>query len=296
MRPKAEVSPHRRILVVRCRLAPICPAPALGCDRKLWPARPTPLGLTSVEDHGDSWIPPEALAQLLAEFRAIAADHDEPSAQPPAACSCALMALPSAGSGPRRGTHTALVDPLGITFLAVVLVVSRRSRDRPPPGPGGRETLPQRVPVPWGAEDPKATDADGPASPEWVMSDDSPHPFHGWRPFLLDHPIRPREHRRRDGSRRGPAGVPTQSYREAGVGHQTGFSWRIRRGAGWVQRLATPEARSRPSPSRAMTEARPSWSAGSLSPSGTSWCSKKPGGSIGEMQALHRRVAGVADL
>jgi hypothetical protein len=185
MRPKAEVSPHRSGLVVRWRRAPICPAPALRCDRTLWPARPTPLGLTSVEDHGDSRIAPEALAHLLAELRAIAADHNEPSAQPLADCSCALMALPRAGSGPRRGTHMALVDPLAITFLAVVVVVSRRSRDRPPPGRGGRETLPQHVPVPWDAEHPNATDADGPASPEWVMSDDSPDPVQGWCPFLL---------------------------------------------------------------------------------------------------------------
>ena len=146
MRPKAEVSPHRSVLSVRWRLAPISPAPALGCDRKLWPARPTPVGLTSVEDHGDSRIASEALAQLLAEFRAIAVDDDEPSAQPPEACSCALMVLPNAGSGPRRGTHMALVDPLAITFLAIVVVVSRRSRDRPPPGRGGRETLPQHRP------------------------------------------------------------------------------------------------------------------------------------------------------
>jgi hypothetical protein len=130
---------------------------------------------------------------LLAEFRAIAADHHEPSAQPPAACSCALMALPSAGSGPRRGTHMALVDPLAITFLAIVVVMSRRWRDRPRFGRGGRETLPQHVPVPWGAEDPKAPDADGPASPEWVMNDDSPDPVQGWCPFLVDHrePQRP---------------------------------------------------------------------------------------------------------
>jgi hypothetical protein len=178
MRPKAEVSPHRTVLV-RWRRAPISPAPALGCDRTVWPARLTPLGLTSVEDHRDSRIASEALTQLLAEFRAIAADHHEPSAQPSAACSCALMALPSAGSGPRRGTQMALVDPLAITFLAVVVVMSRRSRDGPPLGRGGRETLPQHVPVPWGAENPKATDADGPASPERVMNDDSPDPVQG---------------------------------------------------------------------------------------------------------------------
>jgi hypothetical protein len=179
MRPKAEVSPHRTVLV-RWRRAPISPAPALGCDRKVWPARLTSLGLTSVEDHRDSRIASEALTQLLAEFRAIAADHHEPSAPPSAACSCALMALPSAGSGPRRGTQMALVDPLAITFLAVVVVMSRRSRDGPPLGRGGRETLPQHVPVPWGAENPKATDADGPASPERVMNDDSPDPVQGW--------------------------------------------------------------------------------------------------------------------
>jgi hypothetical protein len=189
MRPKAKVGPHRSVLSVRWRLAPISPAPALGCDRKLGPARPTPLGLTSVEDHGDSRIASEALAQLLAELRAISADDDEPSAQPPEPCSCALMALPRAGSGPRRGTHMALVDPLAITFLAIVVVVSRRPCDRPPPGRGDRETLPQHVPVPWDAENPKATDADGPASPEWVMNDDSPDPVQGWRPLLLmSHP------------------------------------------------------------------------------------------------------------
>ena len=79
MQPKAEIGPPRSVLVVQWRLAPISPLPALGGDEKLWPARSTPLGLTSVEDHGDSRIAPKALAQFLAEFRAIAADHNVPS-------------------------------------------------------------------------------------------------------------------------------------------------------------------------------------------------------------------------
>jgi hypothetical protein len=150
MRPKAEVRPHRTVLVSR-RRAPISAAPALGCDRTRWPARPTPLGLTSIKDHGDSRIAPETLAHLLEEFRAIAADHDEPSAQPPPDCAGALMALPSAGRGPRRGTHMAFVDPWPITFLAIVVVVSWSRRYRFLFGQGFCEMLPQDVPVPWEA-------------------------------------------------------------------------------------------------------------------------------------------------
>jgi hypothetical protein len=184
MRPKAEACPFISVLD-RWRCAPICPAPALGRQRSLWLRPPTALGVTSVEHHDDSRIAPEALAQLLTEFRTIAADHDQPSAQPLPDCPCAPMTLPSAGRGPGSGTRMALMHPLSITFLAIVVVVSRPSRDRPPPGRGGRETLPQHVPVPWGAEDPKATDADGPASPEWIMNDNSSDPVQGWCPFLL---------------------------------------------------------------------------------------------------------------
>ena len=147
MRPEAEVRPNGTVLVC-LRRAPISPSPPLDRHGSLLRARHTPLGLTSVEDHGDSLIAPEALAQLPAEFRAIAADHDEPSAQPRPDYPCALMALPSAGRGPGKGTRTALVDPSSIAFLAIVVVVSWRRRSGPPPGRGFRETLPEHVPIP----------------------------------------------------------------------------------------------------------------------------------------------------
>jgi hypothetical protein len=53
--------------------------PPLDRHGSLPRARYTALGLTSVEDHGDSLIGPEVFAQLPVEFRAIAANNDEPS-------------------------------------------------------------------------------------------------------------------------------------------------------------------------------------------------------------------------
>ena len=123
MRLEAEVRPDGTVLGC-LRRPPISRLPPLDRHGSLLRARPTPLGLTSVEHHGDSRIAPEALAQLPAEFRAIAADHDEPSAQPPPDCPCALMVLPSAGRGPGGGTRMALMDPSSITFLAIVVVAS----------------------------------------------------------------------------------------------------------------------------------------------------------------------------
>jgi hypothetical protein len=175
MRSKAEVCPHGTVLVC-LRRAPISPAPALGRYGSLLPARHTLFGLTSVEDHGDSRIAPEALAQLSTEFRAIAADHDEPSAQPPPDCPCALVALPSTGRGPGGGTRMALVNPSSITFLAIVVVASWRRRYGFLLGRGFRETLPQHVAVPGDAAEPQTPEADRPATPEWIVHEDSPAP------------------------------------------------------------------------------------------------------------------------
>ena len=166
-------------VLVRWRRAPICPAPALGCQRSLWLRPPTALGVTSIEDHDDSRIAPEALAQLLTEFRTIAADHDEPSAQPlrtrrghrssrPDLRGTTRWALPR----PLLRTHLPLVHPVAVTPLAVVLVSSTRQRRRPACCPTG-EALADPIPVPWDAEEPKASQADRPATPEWVVRDQS---------------------------------------------------------------------------------------------------------------------------
>jgi hypothetical protein len=66
-----------------------------------------------------------------------------------------------------------LVDPWLIAFLAVVIVVSWSRRSWPPPGRGWRETLPEDVPVQWEAVHSQTPEANGPASPEWVVRDDS---------------------------------------------------------------------------------------------------------------------------
>jgi len=123
MHPDAEVRPDGTVLVCLHR-APISPPPPLDRHGKRLRGPRAPLGLTPVWDHGDSRIGPEALAQMLAEFRPIAADHDEPSAKPPPACPFTSMALPSAGPGPVMGTRVALVGPSSIACLAIVFVAN----------------------------------------------------------------------------------------------------------------------------------------------------------------------------
>ena len=147
MRSEAEVRPHGTVLVCLRRRADLSNAGARPPPTPL-PARHTPLELTSVEDHGDLRIAPEALVELPPEFRAIAADHDEPSAQPPPDCPWTLMAMRSTGRGPGGGTRLARVDPSLITFLAIVVMASWKRRDGFLRGRGVCETLPKDVPVP----------------------------------------------------------------------------------------------------------------------------------------------------
>jgi hypothetical protein len=68
--------------------------------------------------------------------------------QAPADTLVALMARSGAGSGPRSGTRMAFMHPSSIAFLAIVIVMSGRRRDRPPLRRRLRETGPQHVPVP----------------------------------------------------------------------------------------------------------------------------------------------------
>jgi hypothetical protein len=156
---EAEVRPDGTVLG-GLRRPPISRLPPLDRHGSLLRAPPAPLGLTSVEDHGHLLIGPKALAQLPTEFRAIAADHDEPSAQPLPDCPCALMTLPRAGRGPVGGTRMTLMDPSLITVLAIVVVTSGRRRYGLLLGRGFRETLPQHVPVPWEAAEPQTSEAD----------------------------------------------------------------------------------------------------------------------------------------
>jgi hypothetical protein len=175
MRLEAEVRPDGTVLGT-WRRPPISRLPPLDRYGSLLRAPPAPLGLTSVEDHGDARIGPKALAQLPAEFRAIAADDDEPSAQSLPHSPCALMTLPGAGRGPGGGTRMALMDPSLITVLAIVVVAGGRRRDGLLLGRGFRETLPQHVPIPRDAAEPQPPETDRPATPEWVVHDDSPEP------------------------------------------------------------------------------------------------------------------------
>jgi hypothetical protein len=117
----------------------------------------------------------EALAQRLVERRPIAADHDEPSTEPLPASRCAMMALPRAGKGPGEGTRMTLVDPSLIACVAIGVVVSWSRRSWPAPDGGCRETLPKKVPVPREAVYSETPEADRPATPEWVVRDDSHH-------------------------------------------------------------------------------------------------------------------------
>jgi hypothetical protein len=175
IRSESEVCPNGTVRVC-LRHASISPSPPLDRHRSLLHARHTSLSLTSVEDHGDSWIALEALVQLPAELRAIASDHYEPSTQP-RDCGWTLMARSSAGRGPGGGTRLALVNPSSITFLAIVIVARWRRRYRFLLGRGFRETLPQHVPVPGEAAEPQTPESDRPATSEWVMHEDSPHPL-----------------------------------------------------------------------------------------------------------------------
>ena len=192
MRLEAEVRPDGTVLG-GLRRPPISRLPPLDRHGSLLRAPPTPLGLTSVEDHSDSLIGPKALAQLPTEFRPIAADHDEPSAQALPDCPCALMTLPSAGRGPGGGTRMALMNPSSITFLAIVVVASGRRHDGLLLDRGFRETLPKHVPVPWEATEPQTSQTDRPATPEWVVHEDSPRLVQGGSGpsgSLSSHPFR----------------------------------------------------------------------------------------------------------
>ena len=110
---------------------------------------------------------------------------------------------------PLLRTHLPLVRPVVVTPLAVVLVSSTRQRRRPACCPTG-EALADPIPVPWHAEEPKASQADRPATPERVGHDDS----HGSVESVcvpptasLDDLIRPRQHCRWDGQAEGLRGL-----------------------------------------------------------------------------------------
>jgi hypothetical protein len=147
MHSEAEVRPDRTVLAY-LRHAPISPSPPLDRQAKRLRAPHTPLGLTSVKNHGDSRIGLEALAQMPPEFSSLTPDHDEPSTQPPLACRSSMMALDPAGSGPRLGTCVTLMDPASVAFLAIMVMVHWTRRARSPPGRGFREPLPEHIPVP----------------------------------------------------------------------------------------------------------------------------------------------------
>ena len=66
---------------------------------------------------------------------------------------------------PLLRTHLPLVRPVAVTPLAIVLVSSTRRRRRPARRPAG-EALADPIPVPWHAEEPKASQADRPVAPE----------------------------------------------------------------------------------------------------------------------------------
>src|SRR5262245_61178825 len=66
---------------------------------------------------------------------------------------------------PLLRAHLPLVRPVGVTPLAVVEVRSTMRDRRPARCPIG-EALTDPIPVPWRAEEPKATQADRPVAPK----------------------------------------------------------------------------------------------------------------------------------
>jgi hypothetical protein len=172
MRAKAEARPDLTV-PVGGRRPPIARAPTLAAEEPSGAGRPSAIELAAIEDHGDAWVAPEGLGQLLAELRAIAADDDEPATQPAPAGPCAII-VPGAGEGPGDGAHMPLVDPGSIAVLAIVLVASGRPRHADLPGPGVRETFPENLPVlrKTAQTQPRATDR--PLVPEWIVHQKSP--------------------------------------------------------------------------------------------------------------------------
>ena len=117
----------------------------------------------------------EPFAQPGAELRAVPADHDEPVPQPVPRG----LAVPvrRARHGPADRARAALVHPRSIADLAVVVVMRRRRR-RVLRGRHVGEVRPEGVPVEGEPEETDAADPDGPAAPEWVVTDDSFDPAH----------------------------------------------------------------------------------------------------------------------
>ncbi len=185
VRAEPEGLPHLAV-PARRRRAPIAPAAALRSHGGPRRGRPPPLELTPVEDHGDSRVVAEALGQLLAELRAIAADHHEPRTQPGPRRPCALMAPVRAGSRPRNGAHASPVSPLSIALLAIVRVVAGARRDGQELGQGSRQspprslqTLPEHLPAPQEAARAQALELLRPLVPEPIVHQESPGRLHG---------------------------------------------------------------------------------------------------------------------
>jgi hypothetical protein len=185
MRPEPEGLPHLAV-PARHRRAPIAPAAALRSEGRPRRGRAPPLESAPVEDHGDARVVAEALGQLLAELRALAADHDEPRTQPGARRPCALMSPVRAGSRPRHGAHPPLVNPLSIALLAIVRVVAGGRRDGQELGQGIRQSppwtpqaLPEHFPAPPEAAQAQALELLRPLVPEPLVHQESPGPAHG---------------------------------------------------------------------------------------------------------------------
>jgi len=106
------------------------------------------MGPPPIHNHRDARIGFEALAELSAELSSIPADHDEPGVELVPTGPDAVMAHCPAGKGPGVGARMTFVDPLVITFLAVVVVVHGRRRGWSAPCRGFQESFPEHIPVP----------------------------------------------------------------------------------------------------------------------------------------------------
>ena len=104
------------------------------------------IGPPPVQNHRDARIGLEALTQVPAEVRSIAANQDEPGVELVSAGPDA--ALGTARKGPGVGAHMAFVDPAVITCLTVMVVMRAGGRGWPWSCRGFPKPVPEYRPVP----------------------------------------------------------------------------------------------------------------------------------------------------
>ena len=106
------------------------------------------IGPPPVQNHRDARIGLEALTQVPAEVRSIAANQDEPGVELVSLGPDAAMAFGPARKGPGIGAHLAFVDPPVIACLTVVVVMRGGGRGGPWSCRGFPKSVPEDSPVP----------------------------------------------------------------------------------------------------------------------------------------------------